>query len=241
MDYDPRDISSESSDDIPHLAPVGDLADLQFDADLANVGLAVGHVAFDSVNDAQKYPYASAAAVLSKVNAALFARGISVSPDVLILSQERTPKGALLVTVQVILVLRRGSVTRTFVGIGSGADHGDKAVMKAITAAHKYAYALAFAVSWGDDPEADSSTDREPKEKPSPAARASKAKDAPAKDEQPDVDAAFNDMLYKISLAVTAEDFGKLPSKDAVVKFSTHPKYQTLVAAHKEATAKLKK
>ena len=40
-------------------------------------------------------------------------------------------------------------------GIGTGQDAGDKAVMKAETAAIKYAYLLSMAISTGDDPEAD--------------------------------------------------------------------------------------
>ena len=44
-------------------------------------------------------------------------------------------------------------------GIGTGQDAGDKAVMKAETAAIKYAYLLSMAISTGDDPEADTKTD----------------------------------------------------------------------------------
>ena len=43
--------------------------------------------------------------------------------------------------------------------IGSGQDAGDKAVMKAQTAAIKYAYMLSLCIATGDDPEADSKTD----------------------------------------------------------------------------------
>jgi hypothetical protein len=45
------------------------------------------------------------------------------------------------------------------VGLGSGQDVGDKAVMKAQTAAIKYAYLMSLAISTNDDPEADSRTD----------------------------------------------------------------------------------
>lgn len=43
----------------------------------------------------------------------------------------------------------------SIVGLGSGQDSGDKAIMKAQTAAIKYAYLLSFAISTGDDPEND--------------------------------------------------------------------------------------
>lgn len=51
--------------------------------------------------------------------------------------------------------------TVTITGLGSGQDSGDKAVMKAQTAAIKYAYLLSMAISTGDDPEADIKTDQE--------------------------------------------------------------------------------
>ena len=44
-------------------------------------------------------------------------------------------------------------------GIGSGQDAGDKAVMKAQTAAIKYAFMLSLCIATGDDPEADGKTD----------------------------------------------------------------------------------
>ena len=44
-------------------------------------------------------------------------------------------------------------------GLGSGQDSGDKAVMKAQTAAIKYAYLMSLAISTNDDPEADVKTD----------------------------------------------------------------------------------
>lgn len=44
-------------------------------------------------------------------------------------------------------------------GFGSGQDAGDKAIMKAQTAAIKYAYMMSLCIATGDDPEADSKTD----------------------------------------------------------------------------------
>jgi hypothetical protein len=62
--------------------------------------------------------------------------------------------------VRITLTFHHGEETLSAQGIGQGFDKGDKAVMKAMTAAQKYAYATAFCISWGDDPEADSTTDR---------------------------------------------------------------------------------
>ena len=59
----------------------------------------------------------------------------------------------------ILLIDKDSGETVTLTGIGSGQDGGDKAVMKAQTAAIKYAYMLSLAISTGDDPEADSKTD----------------------------------------------------------------------------------
>ena len=63
--------------------------------------------------------------------------------------------------------------------MGQGTDKGDKAVMKANTAALKYALAGIFLISWGDDPEADVETDKyvvDPKAKTRRDAYAMRAK-----------------------------------------------------------------
>ena len=59
----------------------------------------------------------------------------------------------------ILLIDKDSGETVTLTGIGSGQDGGDKAVMKAQTAAIKYAYMLSLAISTGDDPEADGKTD----------------------------------------------------------------------------------
>jgi hypothetical protein len=66
-----------------------------------------------------------------------------------------------LATVKTTLTLIDGDTGETLqlVGLGSGQDAGDKAVMKGQTASLKYAYLLSLAISTGDDPEDDSSVD----------------------------------------------------------------------------------
>lgn len=59
----------------------------------------------------------------------------------------------------IMLVDAESGESVTITGLGSGQDSGDKAVMKAQTAAIKYAYLLSMAISTGDDPEADGRTD----------------------------------------------------------------------------------
>lgn len=66
-----------------------------------------------------------------------------------------------LATVRVLVRLVDGDSGESveLYGIGSGQDAGDKAVMKAQTAAIKYAYMMSLCIATGDDPEADRNTD----------------------------------------------------------------------------------
>lgn len=128
------------------------------DAKLAEIMAEVRLIAFDAKNDFQKYKYASAKAVLSKVNEGLSSRGLSIENKSSLLRYDVNEKGSHNAIIHLRMTINDGESgeTRSFEGIGSGADKGDKAVMKATTAAHKYAYAMAFCISWGDDPEGSS-------------------------------------------------------------------------------------
>ena len=130
---------------------------------LADVMAEVGYVQKDATNEFHKYRYASAAAVLSKVNAALSSRGIAVSSMAELVAHDRIQgdkdKHKTIAVVKLTLIFNDGTDALQIEGLGSGEDTGDKAVMKANTAALKYALANAFLISWGDDPEADPSTD----------------------------------------------------------------------------------
>ena len=128
---------------------------------LADVMAEVGYIQKDATNEFHKYRYASAAAVLSKVNAALSSRGIAVSSTAELVAHDRIEgaKPKTIAVVKLTLIFNDGTDALQIEGLGSGEDTGDKAVMKANTAALKYALANAFLISWGDDPEADPSTD----------------------------------------------------------------------------------
>lgn len=116
-------------------------------------------------NEYHGYQYATSADVLAKVNASLVKHGIAsiAVPDLLDMIDVTTAKGNTekLATVQmnITLIDTESGETFTITGIGSGQDSGDKAVMKAETAAIKYAYMLSLAISTGDDPEADVQND----------------------------------------------------------------------------------
>lgn len=123
------------------------------------------HIAKNGTNSFHGYTYATSADVLSKVNAALVEQGLAslVIPELISLEEVKTAKGSIehlaTVKVNITLIDRDSDESVLITGIGSGQDSGDKAVMKAQTAAIKYAYMLSLSISTGDDPEADARTD----------------------------------------------------------------------------------
>lgn len=123
------------------------------------------YVEKNGTNTYHNYQYATSADVLAKVNASLVKHGIAsvAVPELLNIVDVTTAKGNTekLATIQmkITLIDTESGETFTIVGIGSGQDSGDKAAMKAETAAIKYAYMLSLAISTGDDPEADMQTD----------------------------------------------------------------------------------
>lgn len=112
-----------------------------------------------------KYKYAQAAAVLEKVNDSLVKNNIACtcSPEIISFIDVINARGNIehLATVRVNMTLidsDSGEILQ-ICGLGSGQDNGDKAVMKAQTAAIKYAWMLTLNISTGDDPEADQGVD----------------------------------------------------------------------------------
>lgn len=103
--------------------------------------------------------------MLEKVNSALVKHKLAsvVTPEVVQASEVLNSKGnaeqRVTVKVTITLVDAESGESVVLVGLGSGQDVGDKAVMKAQTAAMKYAYLMSLAISTNDDPEADSRTD----------------------------------------------------------------------------------
>ena len=123
------------------------------------------HVSKDGENGFHHYRYATSAAILEKVNAALVKQGIATAAmtELVNMTDVTTTKGSIehLATVKTTITLidKDSDEMMTISGIGGGQDSGDKAVMKAQTAAIKYAFMLSLAISTGDDPEADKTTD----------------------------------------------------------------------------------
>ncbi len=124
-----------------------------------------GFVQKNGNNDFHHYKYATSADVLEKVNAALVKNNVCsvIVPELLSMMDVMNNKGNTehLATVRITntLIDADSGESLCLVGLGSGQDAGDKAVMKAQTASIKYAYLLSLAISTNDDPEADSKTD----------------------------------------------------------------------------------
>lgn len=125
------------------------------------------YVQKDARNNDQKYTYASAGAVLEKVNDALVKHGIAtVTRSKVTNSWEKvTNRGNTLyfkeVEVEITLICTETGEERVIAGLGCGMDTSDKAVMKAQTAAVKYAWLMSLQIATGDDPEADTEINKE--------------------------------------------------------------------------------
>ena len=132
---------------------------------LVNVMIECGHIAKNGLNSYHQYKYATAEDELLKVNTALTKNKIAsvVIPEIASMVDVTNLKGntehLVTVNVQIKLIDSESGECVDLFGIGSGQDAGDKAVMKAQTAAIKYAYMMSLCIATGDDPEADTKTD----------------------------------------------------------------------------------
>jgi hypothetical protein len=192
---------------------------------LSQLSTDIGFIEFDGENTGQKYKYASAAGVLRKINKRMGELGLTASSQSTVThfeveKFEENGKNKVRHHCVVHTELRVFDVdTGEFVmarGCGSGLDSGDKAVMKAETAAEKYAWRGMLTLGWGaEDPEADASTD------------------AINKDEKT---AAKPNLLAQIKAAGTTEELNALRAAISAMKdgpkkekakeaFRNHPAY----------------
>ena len=121
---------------------------------ITEVMLEVGYLTKDSVNAHYKYRYVSDEKVAGKVREALAKRGVWVEAC----SSELVSCDPVVV-VRNTYTLTDGKDVVRWEGIGGGKDAGDKAPMKASTAARKYALINGLMMAAGNDPEADMLTD----------------------------------------------------------------------------------
>ena len=177
---------------------------------LVNVMAECSHIAKNVLNSYHQYKYATAEDVLLKVNSALTKNKIAsiVIPEIASMVDVTNLKGntehLVTVNVQIKLIDSESGECVDLFGIGSGQDAGDKAVMKAQTAAIKYAYMMSLCIATGDDPEADSKTD----ENSVDGNKASKA-----------INSVKKISILKKSIAICA-NCGKEITSDRVVQFS---------------------
>lgn len=141
---------------------------------LLAIGKEMGFFEFDGNNAAMKYSYASASGVMRKLNKLLTDYGVTLTPRSDLAHFQVTEDGKHHAVVHITLEFRMGQLVEYASAHGSGIDKGDKAVMKAETAATKYAIAHKFCMSWGAvDPDGDEKADTDAKAKGSkPAPRA---------------------------------------------------------------------
>jgi len=157
----------EPSEEDPESEPI-----LSLKEKLAEVAADCGYVRKDGVNQFHKYNYATAATIFEKVGESLYRHRLVSKPKFRIeeSTTRQNSKGQTetLVTVEVTLTVADldSELVVELNGFGSGMDNSDKAVMKAQTAALKYAWMMGLNISTGDDPEADATVDTRAEGKP---------------------------------------------------------------------------
>ena len=125
------------------------------------------HVKKNGYNTFHRYAYVLASDVLEAANASMVKHGVAVTVKYALTQVigepprvKTDPSQVFVVEAAVTFIDIDTGESLTSVGLGSGTDTGDKAIMKAETAALKYAVMSTLFISTGDDPEADESTDR---------------------------------------------------------------------------------
>ena len=135
-------------------------------AKLVKIMAECAYVQKNGVNSFHGYKFATAADVLEKVNAALVKHNVCsvVEAELIDMKDTTNQSGKIehLATVKTTLTLIDcdSGESITCIGLGSGADPTDKSILKAQTASLKYAYMMTLNIATGDDPEADTETDR---------------------------------------------------------------------------------
>ncbi len=158
-------------------------------AKLVKVMGGIGHIPKRGRNDFFGYDYATEADVADAVRTALVAEGVVMIPSIAdvrereVLTRKNQKEIVTTVTLDVTFIDADSGQTFTFQMAGAGQDGGDKGIMKAVSAAVKYAQLKALSLPTGDDPEADDGPDRvaaQPAPPPRAPAREPGSDDAPA-------------------------------------------------------------
>jgi len=126
---------------------------------LIQAGTDVAYLKKDSKNDHFGYDYLSELAVKEKGWAALRKAGVALLKGGLELPY--VSEDGENVIARVRLIVGNGAESAVWEGIGQGTDKGDKAAMKAQTAAYREAMKNGLGIAAGNDPEKDTTVDRE--------------------------------------------------------------------------------
>lgn len=128
----------------------------------------------DAENSFQHYRYTTAAGMFAKINEALTSQCLFTATELSLVdfrdvtnAKGNAEKHAV-VSAKVTITDSETGETVTFTGLGSGQDASDKSIMKANTAALKYAYIGGLCIAMSDDPESDSGNTYQP---PTPPAQ----------------------------------------------------------------------
>lgn len=126
---------------------------------LVRIGKKIGYIEKDGENAFHKYAYTSHAAVVRSVYPLLQDEGLAVTQANCTVSHATPDLTSVIVEAGAVVTDTVTGEQAVFRSVGQGSDKGDKATMKAKTAASKYLWQDAFGLAWGDDPEADHTTD----------------------------------------------------------------------------------
>lgn len=128
----------------------------------------------DAENSFQHYRYTTAAGMFAKINEALTSQCLFTATELSLVdfrdvtnAKGNAEKHAV-VSAKVTITDSETGETVTFTGLGSGQDASDKSIMKANTAALKYAYIGGLCIAMSDDPESDSGNTYQPPTPPAP-------------------------------------------------------------------------
>lgn len=193
------------------------------------------------------FKFASLEQMLDKVRPELVERGIFIAQGTSRLDRfeivpshkqdkDGNPAGPPTVhaVVTVSITLCRNNEGCTFEGTGSGCDTSDKAVMKASSAALKYALQKAFLISWGDDPEADPKVYDEPTEGKEEAPKKASTGRAPKEAEKVD------NLIAGIETSDTLEQLALLKPRIRALKDTDKAAYEAAKTAYTAREEKLK-
>jgi len=177
----------------PVASPGATLAKLA--AKLTRVMGAISHIPKRGHNDFFNYDYATEADVADAVRKALVAEGVVLIPSIEdvrereVLTRKNLKEVVTTVTMLFTFIDGEHGGVLTFRMSGAGQDGGDKGIMKAITAATKYAALKSLCLPTGDDPEADDTRTATP----AANGRRAAAPASPPADDSPPDDAPWPD------------------------------------------------